>query len=85
MSKITIDPKAKAIYVRLHEGKVARTKEFSEDIFADLDSSGRLLGVEVLRPGRLVIHQVAQRFRRPLLDKIAPELERLYAKLEGAR
>lgn len=86
MAKITIDPKAKAIYVQIREGKVARTKEFAQETFADLDSSGHLLGVELLQPsGALIIRQVAHKLHHPILAKIAPELERLYGKLAAAQ
>ena len=86
MAKITIDSKAKAIYVQIREGKVVRTKEFAEHTFADLDSNGHLLGVELLRPsGVLTIREVAHKLHRPILARIAPELESLYGKLAGAR
>lgn len=81
MAKITIDPKARAIYIKIRDGKVSRTREFAEEIFADLDSSGKLLGVEMLKPGILEIKKIARRFHNATLEKIAPDLERLYGKL----
>ena len=82
--KVTIDPKAAAIYVKMRDGKVARTKEFAPEIFADIDSAGHLLGVEMLHPGTLGIKQVARKFHRPLLAKLAPDLDRIYTKLASA-
>ena len=85
MSKITIDPKALAIYVKLRDGKVSRTKEFAKEIFADLNSEGKLLGVEILQPGILAIRQVARKFHNSTLARIAPDLEKLYGKLLASR
>jgi len=85
MSKITIDPKAKAIYIKIRDGKVSRTKEFADEIFADLNSDGKLLGVEMLRPGMLEIKKIARRFHNSTLERIAPDLERLYGKLRASR
>lgn len=40
-----------AVYLRVREGTVALTREVKEGIaFADYDSDGRLLGVELLGP-----------------------------------
>lgn len=83
--KVTIDSRAKAIYVKLRDGKPARTKEFSPTIFADIDSTGKLLGVEMLRPGSLTIREIARKYNRPILNRIAPDLERIYEKLSGSR
>lgn len=45
-----------AVYLRLREGEVARTVEVHEDqCYADEDSNGRLLGVEMLAPGNLML------------------------------
>lgn len=85
MSKITIDPKALAIYVKLREGKVSRTKEFAKEVFADINSEGKLIGVEILRPGTLAIRRIAKRFHNATLAKIAPDLEKLYDKLLACR
>ncbi len=85
MSKITIDPRALAIYVKLRDGKVARTKEFAKEVFADLNSEGKLIGVEILRPGTLAIRRIARRFHNATLEKIAPDLEKLFDKLVASR
>lgn len=46
------DSEADALYVRLADGQVARTVEYDHASFADLDSEGTVLGVEVLSPRR---------------------------------
>ena len=44
----TYDKKASAAYLYLSGEKIARTKVISDDINFDLDSSGRLVGIEFL-------------------------------------
>lgn len=48
---LTYDASANALYCRLAEGGAARTVEIDDSTNADLDSDGRLLGIEVLNPG----------------------------------
>ena len=47
------DAQANALYLRLRDGAVARTKAFSQSTNVDEDAGGRLLGIEVLSPGSL--------------------------------
>ena len=42
------DPEVSAMYIRFNEGKVAESCEIEDEVIADYDSSGRVLGVEVL-------------------------------------
>lgn len=46
--KLSIDPEADALYLKLKEGKVASTQEVADGIILDLDDAGKLLGMEVL-------------------------------------
>jgi uncharacterized protein YuzE len=45
------DLDADALYLKLAEGTVARTVEVSGSVMVDEDAGGRLLGIDVLRPG----------------------------------
>lgn len=45
--RITYDPQVDALYIRFEEGTVT-TKHLSEGIALDLDSKGRLAGIEIL-------------------------------------
>ena len=51
---LTIDDEAEAAYLRLGPGPVARTVEFNEAIFVDLDALDVVVGVEVLDLGTTV-------------------------------
>jgi hypothetical protein len=46
----------RAAYLRIREGKVARTKEIEDGVaYADYDKSGQLLGIELLGPCRVEV------------------------------
>ena len=46
--KIEYDKEVDALYVRLQEKYVARTVQIEEGLNLDLDSGGRLIGLEIL-------------------------------------
>jgi|GEM_PF-1851009 len=82
--EVSISTSARAIYIKVQEGKVARTKEISEEVFVDVDSSGKLLGVELLSPGGVVIEEISRKYHIPFLRKIAPDINNIYKKLQMA-
>ena len=46
--KISYDEDADALYIKLKEGEVAKTKEVDKNTMLDYDSQGNLLGIELL-------------------------------------
>jgi uncharacterized protein YuzE len=46
--KIEYDKEVDALYIRLQEKKVARTRELEDGLNIDLDEDGKLIGLEVL-------------------------------------
>ena len=42
------DEKAEATYIRFNKGEVAESAEIDDDVIADYDRDGKVLGVEVL-------------------------------------
>jgi uncharacterized protein YuzE len=83
---VEYDPEAHAAYIRVKEGKVAKTKEEARFITLDLDSRGNLIGIEVINPkqisiqGRRALNHVADEFDLPALKKIRPEaIPQVYA------
>jgi uncharacterized protein YuzE len=46
--KIEYDKEVDALYIRIQEKKVARTKEIEEGINLDLDAEGRVIGLEII-------------------------------------
>lgn len=46
--KIEYDREVDALYIRIQEKYVARTREIADGVNIDLDEEGRLIGLEVL-------------------------------------
>jgi len=46
--EISLDWKADALYIKFQEGKFAKNRKIDDDTIVDLDSKGRLLGIEIL-------------------------------------
>jgi uncharacterized protein YuzE len=45
------DSEADALYVRLTDGRVARSMELGDCVVVDLDADGQARGVEIISPG----------------------------------
>lgn len=60
-------------YMRLREGKVARTVEVAPElVLIDLNSRGALLGVEILGPCKVaVLERIARKYHAPALRGLA--------------
>lgn len=46
--KIEYDREVDALYIRIQEKKVARTKEIEEGINLDIDKDGKIIGLEII-------------------------------------
>jgi uncharacterized protein YuzE len=46
--RITYDPKYDVLYLKLGEAEKVLSKEMDEDITMDLDSEGKMVGIEIL-------------------------------------
>ena len=46
--RFEFDSEADALYIRINEGRVERTMEIEEGIYADLDAQDRPLGLEFI-------------------------------------
>jgi len=50
LASVRYDESAKALYVRVRRGKVAKTEPINDSIFIDLDARENLVGIEVVLP-----------------------------------
>ena len=79
--EVTYDPQAKASYIALSDEAVANTVEHNDFINVDLDSKGRLVGIELLwiRPRKVTVQihrtlgQLADQYHIPILRRLHPE------------
>jgi uncharacterized protein YuzE len=46
--RITYDPKVKAMYIYINDGKVERTEMINETTVIDYDKQGQIRGIELL-------------------------------------
>jgi len=46
--KIEYDKEVDALYIRIQEKKVSRTRELEDGLNLDLDENGKLIGLEIL-------------------------------------
>ena len=78
MVSLEFDREACALYVRLREGKPARSEPVGESIILDLDERGELLGIEVLLPPDMdeelkeELARASSRTRRTAVPQAAP-------------
>ncbi len=72
---VSYDNIADAMYIQIDPvAKVAKTVEFAPETFVDLDSKGRLIGIEMLNPVGLVLKRIAKKFHHPELSRIKTRL-----------
>lgn len=50
--KVAYDQQADALYIELEAAEVSRTVQVDRGTLVDLDTDGRLIGVELIRPAR---------------------------------
>ena len=69
---LSFDPVAQALYIRVCEGKVARTVEIEEGVMADLSQSGLLLGIEFLKPAQVeVLDRISREYEIPAIASLS--------------
>ena len=51
--KMSYDPKADALYIRLRKAKIDESDEISDGIVVDYDMAGKPVGIEFLHAARL--------------------------------
>ena len=51
--KINYDKTANAVYIQIRKGKISKTVEVSKNVIHDTDSSGKILGIEILNASKL--------------------------------
>lgn len=71
---IEYDTENQVLYLRIREGKVAKTKEYRAEVFIDLDREGQLLGIELLNlEDSKYIPQIAREYSLSGVNRIHPE------------
>ena len=82
LQQISIDPQFGCLYLQFSSEKVVRTVEHTDFINIDLDTKGKLVGIEFvgvkrIKPGlKHIFIELAQIYNRPELKRIPSELKR---------
>lgn len=72
---LSYDCEADAVYIKVREGKVHKTIEQTETVYVDLDSHGRLIGIEILDPKHTdteTIKRISSKYHIPEVKPINP-------------
>ena len=56
--KVEYDPEADIIYIRIREDKIVDTVDLDEDVFADLNERGEVVGIEIWQARKYVISEI---------------------------
>jgi uncharacterized protein YuzE len=70
MPTVTYDPEADAVYIYVARGKVDRTEEAGPFIY-DLDTDGRILGIEILSASKLLAPGDWEKAQRPKAARVS--------------
>jgi uncharacterized protein YuzE len=65
--KVTYDPQADILYIKLKDTKITDTRMLSEDTYADLDKDQNVVGIEIWKVSKNAI--------QPISNDIAEEVK----------
>ncbi len=69
MTDVTHDPEADAVYITVGGGRFDRTAEAGPFIY-DMDSEGRIIGIEILSASRVLAPGDWKNARRPNTENV---------------
>lgn len=71
---IEYDTDHEVLYLGIHEGKIASTVEYHDELYVDLDKNGKLLGIEILNlEDCRYIPQIARKYSLHGINRLHPE------------
>jgi uncharacterized protein YuzE len=78
---IEYDSDQQVVYIKIREGKIAKTIEYKDELFLDLDKRGELLGVEMLNmKDSKYLPEISKKFASPEFQKVHTKyLRQVYA------
>ena len=71
-NKSWYDPEMDILYIQVHEGELADSKEIAEDIQFDLDENGNILGIEIHHARKRVLEPVSSEIHSIISQNIQP-------------
>ena len=59
------------IYIQLEsKGKIHHTTEFNPETVLELDQNDQLVGIEMIKPSRLILSRIAKKYQRAELGRL---------------
>ncbi len=62
--KVEYDPEADILYIWVKEGEVKDTVDLNEDVWADLNEKGEIVGIEIWQTRKHVISEILRFLER---------------------
>ncbi|MCS7385801.1 MAG: DUF2283 domain-containing protein [archaeon GB-1867-005] len=62
-TQISLDEEAGALYIKLKNGKIAKTLESEDLMLIDLDDEGKVIGIEVLTSNKEILRALSRTLR----------------------
>ena len=62
--KVEYDPEADIMYIKIKEDKIRDTVDLGEDIWADLNEKGEIVGIEIWQARKHIISEVLKYLER---------------------
>ena len=62
--KVEYDPEADILYIWVKEGEVKDTVDLNEDVWADLNEKGEIVGIEIWQTRKHVIAEILRFLER---------------------
>jgi len=56
--KVEYDPESDILYIQIKDGKIEETVDLDDDIFADLNDKGEILGIEIWQARKYVFSEL---------------------------
>ncbi|AIY89350.1 DUF2283 domain-containing protein [Geoglobus acetivorans] len=62
--KVEYDPEADILYIRIKEDEIKDTVDWNDDIWADLNEKGEVVGIEIWKARKHVISEILRYLNR---------------------
>lgn len=62
--KVEYDPEADILYIKIKKGQAAKTIDLGEDVWADINDKGEIIGIEIWRARKHVITEILKYLRK---------------------
>jgi len=62
--KVEYDPEADILYIKIKKGQAAKTIDLGEDVWADINDKGEIIGIEIWQARKHIITEILKYLRK---------------------